>query len=145
MFLVLTCKVLFAASYAIQVLSYRDASSLTPAFMKMIERSGLTHQKFYENGYNKIVIGSFKTETDAIRAFGQLSCLPNDAFIRKLPEVEVPKVESVADDKVTQPKTLSCPACAPCQVVCDPKEAHKMEIAKAIEYYKNSSFYRFSN
>ncbi|MEA3523714.1 MAG: hypothetical protein U9R50_12175 [Campylobacterota bacterium] len=140
--LFLTCKVLLADDYTIQLMSYKHESSLTPYFMKIVKATALEPRIFSEGGYKKITIGSFKTRSEAIRISKTLKCLPLDIFVRKYQLKAIAKEIDVAEIQKSKEMDYFT------QVSCNASQTYKMrrsyEIKEALDYFRNSAYYRFS-
>ncbi len=143
----ITCSVLLAAPYyTIQLMSYKKEDALPSDLKQKVQRSGLEYRIFEENGYNKLVLGRFKTRAEALHVKRILKCVPMDAFVRIWPETHenehiALKLHETIDD--TNSSLQEKQVCAPCVVVEDPKALHRAQMEQAIEYFKNSGYYRF--
>jgi hypothetical protein len=139
-FLFLTCKALLADDYTIQLMSYKYESSLTPSFMKMVNRTGLEFRSFNEDNYKKVCIGRFTTKLEAQRVCKTLKCIPDDVFVRKYPT------------KVVMPSSKLKEVSSPIQVrekrECSSYTEYRLvracQIGEALYYLRNSGYYHFN-
>jgi hypothetical protein len=147
LFIFLTCKALMAEDYTIQLMSYKNDSSLTPYFLKMVKKTGLPSQLFEEDGLKKIAVGVFHSKAEAQRVCKTLKCIPHDVFVRVLPQKKVEEKVQVSENNTSEKSDVVCPKCPtmePCSAFKDHSTQRACEIGNALDYLRNSGYYRFS-
>jgi hypothetical protein len=136
-----------AEDYTIQLISYKNDSSLTPYFLKMVNKTGLPSQIFEEDGLKKIAIGIFDSKAEAQRVCKTLKCIPHDVFVRLLPQKETEEKVQINENNVSKKPEFKCPECPtmePCSAFKDHSTQRACEIENALDYLRNSGYYRFS-
>ena len=147
-FIFLTCKVLlFADGYSIQLMSYRYDSSLTPYFMSIVKRTNLEYRIVEEDGYKKILLGSFGTRHKADVIYKSLHCIPEDSFVRKLHVKNnmLATVNNKNRKKNKSTKRVECTEKEQCRAIKQYDLRRKCEIKEALEYLRNSGYYHFAD
>jgi hypothetical protein len=145
-FIFFTCKALLIGDeYTIQLMSYKHESSLTPYFMKIVQKTTLKSKIIKEDGYNKIIIGKFKSKTEAIKVCKSLKCIPPDSFVRKYP---IKKIKPVSKSKrvikkVRVFKSTPCSKKKQCNLIQQYKPRRECEIKEALDYLRDSGYYHF--
>ncbi len=134
-FIFFISKVLLASNYTIQLMSYKHESSLTPNFMKMVNRTGLEFRSFDEGKYKKVCIGSFTTKAEAQRICKTLKYIPDDVFVRRYP-AKVPKIKKL-------PSVMQVPEKKDCNSYTEYRLMRACEIEEALHYLRNSGYYHF--
>jgi len=160
--LILTGSFLFGFQEWIQVIYVKNTKSLSAEFLKRVKESGYPYRLIDQNGTLKIWIGSFDSYQEAQTALPLIRCrIAPDAFIvhkHKGSEVEaVPKsLQIVASQKkpelvknkteqvrIKDPKPRKTQTVQPCTCICDKQALRKAKMQSAIDFYRNSSDYRF--
>jgi len=137
-----------AEEYTIQLMSYKDDSSLTPYFMKMVKKTALPSQIIEEDGLKKIVVGSFPSKAEAKRVCKTLKCIPDDVFVRILPQKKAEEKVKTKEDNTSQKAEVTCPKCPtmqPCGAYKEFSTRRACEIENALKYLRDSGYYRFSD
>lgn len=148
LFIFLTCKALMAEDYTIQLMSYKDDSSLTPYFMKMVKKTALPSQIFEEDGLKKIVVGNFPSKAEAQRVCQTLKCIPDDVFVRALPQNKAEEKVEAKENNTSTKAEITCPKCPtmqPCSAFKDLSTRRACEIKNALDYLRDSGYYHFSD
>lgn len=161
--LILTGSVLFSGEEWIQVVYAKNAKAVSADFLERVKKSGYPYRLIDKNGTLKIWIGSFDSYHEAQAALPLIRCrIASDAFIvqnHKGVSVEaVPKsLQTVASKK--KPESVKAEAekvqvedkepkepeiAQPCTCICDKQALRKAQMQSAMDFYRNSSDYRFT-
>ena len=128
-FVYITCKILSADIYTIQLMSYSNDSSLSFSFMKKIQNTGLQYYIFKEDSYKKIVLGKFGSRDVANYVSKTLNLFPDDRFVRIYPQKQS-KTECQKES---------------CNSIKNHTDRRVCEIKESLAYLRNSGYYHFSS
>jgi len=97
-----------AQTHTIQVISAQKESSITPAFQKKVQQSGLKSTKKKEGDRYVVTVGVFKDRSEAKQSVGKVrEKVASDAFVRPVERVVNAKAEpkKSESDKIAPVKT----------------------------------------
>jgi len=141
---------LFASSYWVQVSSVKSSKDIPEKFINQIKQSGFEHKIVETKGYKQVCLGPFKSKKEAMASLPKIRCkIAHDAFVRgklvakTIPKVDVKQKEVAVVKEDSELKPLPKVASKPCLCIYDEHLLHKMEIDRAVAYYKDSSYYSF--
>jgi hypothetical protein len=141
---------LFASPYWVQVSSIKTSKDVSPHFLKQIKQNNFEYKILETPQYKQVCLGPFKSQKEAQHALPKIRCkIAHDAFIRgeniakTAPKAVAAKTEIVKEKRAELASLPQVTAPKPCLCIYDEHLLHKMEIDRAVAYYKDSSYYSF--
>lgn len=148
---------LLGGEYWIQVLCINKESSVDAAFLERLGSTGHRFEVVNEGQFKKVLVGSYESEIAALKQLPELRCrYRSDAFVRsytpqegkvKKPDtaepVETVEVADIAETMVPM-DAAGQKTEEECICLCTKQGRRKFELSKIMEFYKNSSDYRFT-
>ncbi len=142
---------LFASPYWVQVSSIEGSKNISASFLSKVKQSGFSHDIIDGDSRKRVCLGPFKSKKTAMDALPKIRCkVAHDAFV--VGDFTEKKTKSIVQQKVAKDlsksgavalKPLPKAVLKPCLCIYDAHMLHKMELDKAVAYYKKSSYYSF--
>ncbi|MDD5717339.1 MAG: hypothetical protein PHW64_06000 [Sulfuricurvum sp.] len=98
--------VLGAEEYTIQTISAHKEGSITPAFVKKVEKSTLPSTKMHEGNCTVMTVGHYKSSKEAHGDLKKGKAISPDAFVRMIKR-PIPKSCDAGQDEVRSAVTVS--------------------------------------